>query len=104
MSKLGIVVCGNSGIDYIDHEYDVPVIRSILFIGQEEYSDFVDITAEDFYQTLIDKFTTDNKLSNVDSKFYQVDSGNFEVNLTDINYNLVQIDKSSTNSTISNSK
>ena len=54
MSKLGIVVCGNSGIDYIDHEYDVPVIRSILFIGQEEYSDFVDITAEDFYQTLID--------------------------------------------------
>ncbi len=52
MQKIGIVVCGNSGIDYIDHEYDIPVIRSILLMRGKEYTDFVDITAEDFYKSL----------------------------------------------------
>ena len=54
MSKIGILVCGNSGIDYIDHPYDIEVIRSILFVGEKEYFDYVDITAGDFYQMLID--------------------------------------------------
>ena len=52
MSKIGLIVCGNSGIDYIEHKYDIPVIRSILFIGKDEYTDFIDITAEEFYNTL----------------------------------------------------
>jgi DegV family protein with EDD domain len=52
MAKLGLLVCGNSGIDYIDHPYDIPVIRSILFVGDKEYSDYVDITADEFYQLL----------------------------------------------------
>ena len=52
MSKIGLLVCGNSGIDYIEHKYDIPVIRSILFVGDKEYSDYVDIKAEDFYKTL----------------------------------------------------
>ncbi len=55
MSKIGLLVCGNSGIDYIDHKYDIEVIRSILLIGEEEYSDYVDITADQFYQRLIDE-------------------------------------------------
>jgi DegV family protein with EDD domain len=54
MSKVGVLVCGNSGIDYIDHEFDIPVIRSILLFGEEEYTDFVDITADDFYKKLVD--------------------------------------------------
>jgi len=54
MSKIGILVCGNSGIDYIDHEFDIPVIRSILFAGDKEYSDYVDITAPEFYKMLTD--------------------------------------------------
>ena len=54
MSKIGILVCGNSGIDYIDHKYDIDVIRSILFVGQKEYFDYVDITAEEFYKMLVD--------------------------------------------------
>jgi DegV family protein with EDD domain len=53
MSKIGVLVCGNSGIDYIDHEYDIPVLRSILFIGENEYEDYVDITASEFYDRLI---------------------------------------------------
>ena len=48
MSKIGLLVCGNSGIDYIDHKYDIPVIRSILFIGENEYFDYVDIKADEF--------------------------------------------------------
>lgn len=55
MKKIGLMVCGNSGIDYIEHEYDIPVIRSILLIGEKEYTDFVDISAEEFYQMLEDK-------------------------------------------------
>ncbi len=52
MSKIGLMVCGNSGIDYIEHKYDIPVIRSILFLGEDEYTDFVDISAEEFYEKL----------------------------------------------------
>ena len=53
MSKIGVLVCGNSGIDYIKHKYDIPVLRSILFVGDEEYEDYVDITAQEFYDRLI---------------------------------------------------
>jgi len=52
MSKIGLLVCGNSGIDYVDHKYDISVIRSILLVGDKEYTDFVDITATDFYKIL----------------------------------------------------
>lgn len=54
MSKIGLLVCGNSGIDYIEHKYDIPVIRSILLVGENEYSDYVDITAGEFYKMLED--------------------------------------------------
>ena len=52
MSKIGLLVCGNSGIDYIEHKYDIPIIRSILFVGEDEYTDFLDITADEFYDKL----------------------------------------------------
>jgi len=52
MKKIGFVVCGNSGIDYLDHDYDIRVIRSTLLFGDKEYTDFVDIKAEDFYKQL----------------------------------------------------
>jgi len=50
--KIATIVCGNSGIDYINHPYDIDVFRSILFIDQEEYTDFIDITADAFYKRL----------------------------------------------------
>ncbi len=52
MKKIGFVVCGNSGIDYLDHDYDIRVIRSTLLFDDKEYTDFVDIKAEDFYKQL----------------------------------------------------
>ena len=53
MSKIGVLLCGNSGIDYIDHDFDMPVLRSIVFMGKEEYEDFTEIKAADFYGRLI---------------------------------------------------
>ncbi len=55
MSKIGIIACGNSGIDYLKHDYDIRMIRSTLIFGDEEYEDFVDIKAEDFYKMLVEK-------------------------------------------------
>lgn len=52
MAKIGLVVCGNSGIDYMDHDYDIEVFRSILLVGADEYEDYVDIEAEKFYAML----------------------------------------------------
>ncbi len=54
MSKIGLMVCAHSGIDYIKHKYDITVIRSILFLGNEEFTDFVDITADEFYKRLLE--------------------------------------------------
>lgn len=52
MNKIGIVVCGNSGVDYMKLDYPVKVIRSTLNLGGKEYEDYVDITAEEFYKTI----------------------------------------------------
>ncbi len=52
MRKIGYVVCGNSGIDYIDHSYDIRVFRSQLLVGEREYTDFTDIKAEEFYSMI----------------------------------------------------
>jgi DegV family protein with EDD domain len=62
-SKIAIIVCGNSGIDYMKHEYKIDVFRSILYVDEKEFEDFVDITAENFYQTLITYPETDVKTS-----------------------------------------
>jgi DegV family protein with EDD domain len=62
-SKIAVIVCGNSGIDYMKHEYKIDVFRSILFVNEKEFEDFVDITADNFYQTLINNPETDVKTS-----------------------------------------
>ena len=52
MKKLGVLVCTNSAIDYIPHDYDIRVIRSTILMGGKEYVDFEELTANDFYETL----------------------------------------------------
>lgn len=52
MSKIGIVVCGNSGVDYMTLKYPVRLIRSTLNLDGKEYEDYVDIQANEFYQVL----------------------------------------------------
>lgn len=47
--KIGIVVCGNSGVDYMKLDYPVKLIRATLNLGGKEYEDYVDIQAKEFY-------------------------------------------------------
>lgn len=52
MKKLGMLVCTNSSIDYIDHDYQVDIVRSTVLLGDEEYIDYEELTAEQFYEKL----------------------------------------------------
>ncbi len=51
--KIGLVVCGNSGVDYLKMDYPVRLIRSTLNLGGKEYEDYVDIQAKEFYETIV---------------------------------------------------
>lgn len=54
MTKTKVIVCSNSGIDYIDNEYDIEVFRSVVQYGEsEKYDDYTEISAETFYNRLI---------------------------------------------------
>lgn len=53
MGKIGIAVCGNSGIDYAMHDKKIKVFRSLLIMEGKEYEDFVQINADDFYDSLV---------------------------------------------------
>lgn len=66
--KTGLVVCGNSGADYYKLDFPVEMIRSFLHINDELYEDFVDITAQQFYERLV-------KEPNVDIKTSQAPTG-----------------------------
>ncbi len=52
MSKIGVAVCGNSGLDYLEHDKEIRIFRSLLIIENKEFEDFVDISADDFYSQL----------------------------------------------------
>ncbi len=52
MEKIGLIVCGNSGIDYEDVNFPYKVLHSRLIIDGKEYEDYVDIKAEEFYDIL----------------------------------------------------
>ena len=52
MKKLGVLVCTNSAIDYIPHSEPIEVIRSTILMGDKEYVDFEDLTADAFYNML----------------------------------------------------
>ncbi|MFW5888936.1 MAG: DegV family protein [Bacillota bacterium] len=52
MKKLGLMVCTNSAIDYIKHDIDVKVVRSTIILGDKEYVDYEELTADKFYDKL----------------------------------------------------
>jgi DegV family protein with EDD domain len=49
MQKIGIAICGSSGIDYVDPNHGMKVFRSKIQINAIEYVDYVDISNEQFY-------------------------------------------------------
>lgn len=52
--KIAVVACSNACLDYFDYDYDIPIFRSTLHLGDEDYLDYVDIKADDFYKRLED--------------------------------------------------
>lgn len=52
MSKIGVAVCGNSGLDYLVHDKEIRIFRSLLLIENQEFEDFVEITSDDFYERI----------------------------------------------------
>lgn len=50
--KIGIVLCGNSGGDYYKFDFPLKIIHSFLHLNEELYEDYVDITAEEFYNRI----------------------------------------------------
>lgn len=52
MKKLGLMVCTNSSIDYLDYDFDVTIIRSMVIMGNKEYVDYEELTAPEFYEML----------------------------------------------------
>ncbi len=61
--KIAIVTDTNACLDYIDHSYDIPILRSIIHLGDQEYIDFVELNAEQFYQKLKEDSSIDPKTS-----------------------------------------
>jgi fatty acid-binding protein DegV len=75
--KIGIVVCGNSGVDYMKLDYPVKMIRSTLNLDGKEYEDFVDIQAKDFYDIIqsnpdIDVSTSQTSTGKIASVYEQL--------------------------------
>lgn len=53
MSKKAIIATSTSCLDYLKlDEPDLRIIRMKILMGDETYEDFIDITAEDFYNKL----------------------------------------------------
>lgn len=52
MNKLGVLVCTNSALDYIPHNYQIGIIRSTILMGGKEYVDYEELTADKFYDMI----------------------------------------------------
>ncbi|MDD3129459.1 MAG: DegV family protein [Candidatus Izemoplasmatales bacterium] len=52
MKKLGLMVCTNSSIDYLNFDFDVTIIRSMVIMGSKEYIDYEELTAQEFYDMI----------------------------------------------------
>jgi DegV family protein with EDD domain len=50
--KIAIIACSNSCLDYFEYPYDIPIFRSTLHLGDKDYLDYIDISADKFYETL----------------------------------------------------
>ena len=52
MKKLGLMVCTNASIDYLDYDFDLTIIRSMVIMGNKEYIDYEELKAQEFYDML----------------------------------------------------
>jgi DegV family protein with EDD domain len=50
--KIAVIACSNACLDYFEYPYDIKIFRSTLHLGDEDYLDYIDISADDFYKRL----------------------------------------------------
>lgn len=50
--KIAVIACSNACLDYFDYDYNIPIFRSTLHLGGKDYLDYIDLSAEDFYNKL----------------------------------------------------
>lgn len=51
-TKTAVISCSNACLDYFEYDYDIKIFRSMVHLGDEDYLDYLDISAEDFYKRL----------------------------------------------------
>jgi len=51
--KIGIIVSGTSGIDYLDINFPVEVVQLSLFVDKKEYEDYTGIKADALYDIMV---------------------------------------------------
>ncbi len=54
MSKVAVLVCSNSGLDYLEYPKDITILRSVIHFGDETYDDYVGMDAKTFYKRITD--------------------------------------------------
>ncbi len=52
MSKIAIITCSNSGLDYLNPPKDIINFRSSIQFGDESYADFIEMDAKTFYERI----------------------------------------------------
>ena len=51
-NTIGVVACTNACLDYLDHPHDIRILRSRIHLGDEEFIDYEELTAHEFYDRL----------------------------------------------------
>lgn len=51
-NSIGVVACTNACLDYIEHPHDIRILRSRIHLGDDEFIDYEELTATQFYDRL----------------------------------------------------
>jgi len=51
-NKIAIIACSNACLDYFENDYNIKIFRSTLHLGDEDFLDYIDISADEFYKRL----------------------------------------------------
>jgi DegV family protein with EDD domain len=50
--KIAVIACSNACLDYFDYDYNIPIFRSSLHLGDEMFLDHIEMPADEFYKRL----------------------------------------------------
>lgn len=53
-NKIAVIACSNACLDYFEYDFNIPIFRSMIHMGGKDYLDYIDISADEFYQMIED--------------------------------------------------